>query len=463
MPELIQKVRMTIERYEMLRGGEKVIIGVSGGADSVCLLHVLLELQAEYNLELVIAHLNHGLRREESLRDEAFIKNVSREVNLPCMVTRLERGEYQKIRGTSLQEKARQLRYAFFNEVLEKQCGDKIALGHNADDQAETLLLWLIRGAGTRGLSGIPAVREGVFIRPLIEVERAEIERFLKRRGVAFVQDSSNYETKYLRNRVRCDLIPYLKSRYNPQLVSTLTQTSNILRAEEEYLEGLSEGYTDECLISKERAAIVLNINKLQSFPLAIQLRMLRNGILYIKGNLRQIMYKHLISIIQILNKTGSSKQLPLPGGINVEKEYDRLIIRKGKKDRISFSYAFFSIPQCVRIDSIKKELTFSQLKKRRKLPFGADRKIAYLDCKKVCFPIIIRQYTKGDWFYPRGMKGRKKVKDLFVDKKIPISERVRVPVLLFGNRIAWVGGFRVDREMAATAKTANILKVKLI
>jgi tRNA(Ile)-lysidine synthase len=174
-------------------------------------------------------------------------------------------------------------------------------------------------------------------------------------------------------------------------------------------------------------------------------------------------MYKHLISIIQILNKTGSSKQLPLPGGINVEKEYDRLIIRKGKKDRISFSYAFFSIPQCVRIDAIKKELTFSQLKKRRKLPFGADRKIAYLDCKKVCFPIIIRQYTKGDWFYPRGMKGRKKVKDLFVDKKIPISERVRVPVLLFGNRIAWVGGFRVDREMAATAKTANILKVKLI
>lgn len=467
MTGLISKVRVTIERYQMLKGGEKVIIGVSGGPDSVCLLHVMLELQAEYKLKLVIAHLNHGLRGEESLRDEVFIKNLARDVNLPCVTTRLDPSQFQKMKGTSLQEKARLLRYAFFHEVLEKQHADKIALGHTADDQAETLLLWLFRGTGTRGLSGIPPVREYVFIRPLIEVERAEIEQFLRQREIDYVQDSSNYENKYLRNRIRRELIPLLKDRYNPQLISTLTQTSNILRAEEEYFQEVLESYTNRCRISKDKRLIVYDVKKLQSFPFAIQLRVLRDGINSFKGNLRQINYKQIISIIQLFSKSGSSNKLQLPGGIQVTKEYDRLIMSKGKKEEKSFLYTFSRMPQSVLIEEIKKVVRFSCLKRGESLgesfSLTADRNTAYLDRSKVCFPLVIRNYKTGDWFYPTGMKGKKKVKDFFIDRKIPVSERRKVPLLMFGDRIAWISGFRVDREMAATLGTKNILKVELI
>jgi tRNA(Ile)-lysidine synthase len=462
MMKLIAKVRMTIERYQMLRGGEKVIIGVSGGPDSICLLHVLLDLKSEYRIELVIAHINHSLRGGESLRDEAFIKNIAQEVNLPCLITRLDPDEYQKIRGISLQEKARQLRYSFLNEVLEKEHGDKIALGHNADDQAETLLLWLIRGTGTRGLSGIPPVRGNIFIRPLIEVERTEIEEFLAQRRLEYIRDSSNYENKYLRNRIRYELIPYLKSNYNPQLVSTLKQTSNILRAEEEFLEDICEKYGEECLIRKENKSIIFNVEKLKYFPLAIQLRMLRKGILSIKGNLRQITYKHILSIIQLISKSGSSKILCLPGGVKVAKEYNHLVIDKGEKKKPSFSYIFSSIPDNVKIREITKEMNFSLMKKVKNLLYADERNTAYLDNSKICFPMVIRSCKREDWFYPSGMKGRKKIKDFFSDEKIPISERIKVPLLLFRDRIAWVGGFRVDQKIAATRKTKYILRVEL-
>jgi tRNA(Ile)-lysidine synthase len=462
MTGLIAKVRMSIKRYLMLKGGEKVIIAVSGGPDSVCLLHLLLDLKDEYRLNLIVAHVNHGLRGKESMRDEAFVTAMAKEHFLPLRIKRISPGKYKNMKGTSLQEKARVLRYACFNELLEKEKAEKIALGHNADDQAETLLAWLIRGAGTRGLSGIPAVREDIFIRPLIEVEREEIEQFLKQRDIEWILDSSNLENKYLRNRIRSKLIPHLKETYNPNLVETLTQTSNILRAEDDYLQKVSEKYLKSCLLSRGTGVAFFDCRKLLSLPRAIQLRILREGIIIIQGSLRQIAYKHLISILQLLGKSGSSKGLPLPGGVKVTKEYDRLIMRTGRQVINPFCYHLPHIPESIPIQEINKEMKFTILKMNKRFSFSTDRNIVYLDRSKVTFPVTVRNWTSGDWFYPRGMRGRKKVKDFFIDKKIPFSERRKIPLLLFGDRIAWVGGLRSDQEMAATQRTKEILKVEL-
>jgi tRNA(Ile)-lysidine synthase len=388
---------------------------------------------------------------------------MSHDHDLPCVVKRLQPSHYQKIKGTSLQEKARFLRYAFFKELLEEHQADKVALGHNADDQAETLLIWLIRGAGTRGLSGIPAVRENVFIRPLIETERGEIEQFLRQRRIDYVQDSTNYENKYVRNMIRRELIPLLKTKYNPQLVSTLNQTAHILRGEEEYLQEITNRSLKRCLVRKEKGFFIFDVLNLQSLPLAIKLRVLREGIDSLKGNLRQISYKHLLSIVQLLSKTGSSKRLLLPGGIKATKEYNQLVMSRGGKESKTFFYTFFQIPKSIQIKEAEKEMRFTLLKGGKQISFAANQNTVYLDGVKVSFPLIIRNYSSGDWFYPRGMKGRKKVKDFFMDKKIPVSQRKKIPLLLFGDRIAWIGGLRVDQEMAATPQTKDILKVELI
>jgi tRNA(Ile)-lysidine synthase len=245
-------------------------------------------------------------------------------------------------------------------------------------------------------------------------------------------------------------------------LVSTLSQTSNILRAEEEYLQSVSEKSFKKCLILKEKGLVVFDCLKLQSYPLAIQLRCLRDGIASFKGNLRQITYKHLFSIVQLLSKAGSSKCLNLPGGIKITKEYDRLTIQGGQKGTPSFFYTFSLIPEFIHIKDIKRGMRFTLMKGEKPFSFTSGQDTAYLDSHKVRFPLIIRNYFPGDWFYPSGMRGRKKIKDFFSDKKIPVSERKRIPLLLFGNRISWVGGFRVDQEMAATLETMEILKVEL-
>lgn len=462
MSDLITKVKETIKKYEMLKGNEKIIVGVSGGADSICLLHVLMKLRLEYHLKLLIAHLNHGLREEESLRDEAFIRKLGEQFQLPTIIMRVNPEEFKNVKGISIQEKARQLRYNFFYEILKKEQGDKIALGHNADDQAETLLLWLIRGTGTKGLSGIPPVRENIFIRPLIEVERSKIEQFLKQMGIEYLQDSSNVDKRYLRNRIRLELIPNLKKNYNPKIVSTLNQTANIIRLEDEFLDKYCEKCINDCLIKKYDNSIILNVVKLQLFPLPIQLRLLRKIISSIKGNLTQIRYVHIFSIIKLLKNTGSNNILNLPGGIQVVKEYDRLVVSRGKQTKPNFIYYFNHIPNYVKINEINKVIRFSLLNREdaRNIFFNHDKNIAYLDYKKVIFPIIIRQYQSGDRFSPIGMTGNKKVREFFIDKKIPISERLRIPILVFNTRIAWIIGYIVDRELAADKNTERILKV---
>jgi tRNA(Ile)-lysidine synthase len=321
----IGKIKRTIKKHCMLESGEKIVVGVSGGPDSMALLFVLHQMQENYNLQLQVAHLNHGFRGKEAARDARFVQDMAQGFGLPCEMKFFDVPSFKK-RGTlSSQEAARVVRYQFLEGVMKSCNASKIALGHTADDQAETLMMWLLRGTGLKGLGGMPPVRGGIIIRPLIETTREEIETFLKEKRIPFVVDSSNQNADYLRNKLRHQLFPLLKEHYNPQLVKSLVQTASILRIDNEYLEYKTKAILDSIIISHDSTSAVIDSTGLLALPGAIQLRCLRSVLEKVKGNLKRISSTHLNDILKIVLNDKPYKVLQLPEGISVEKSYQQL------------------------------------------------------------------------------------------------------------------------------------------
>ncbi|KPJ59021.1 MAG: hypothetical protein AMJ42_02325 [Deltaproteobacteria bacterium DG_8] len=428
----------------------------------MALLYALNQIKKIYNIVLKVAHLNHGFRGEEAQKDAQFVEEVAKKLWLPFELKTFDVPSYKKKSSLSSQEAARVIRYQFLEEVRKQFKASKIALGHNADDQAETLMMWLLRGAGPKGLSGIPPVREGVIIRPLIETTREEIEAFIKEKGIPFVVDSSNQQDKYLRNRLRHEIFPLLREHYNPQLIKNLVQTASILRAEDEYLEGVAKASLKKIIVSKEKESVTVDSKSLLSLPPAIQLRCLRKALEQVKGDLRRISYTHLYDIIKIVSQDEPNKVLKLPQEIRVEKSYQHLIVKHQQSGPSPFHYHFTSIPDQVTIEEIGKEMKFEILDGGNHLVRKESPHRAYFDWAKVLMPLTIRNAKPGDRFQPLGMKGEKKIKDFFIDEKIPLAERKRVPILFFGDLLGWVGGMRINHQLRITKSTKRILKIEI-
>jgi len=298
MHPLILNVRKTIEKYEMLQPGEKVVVGVSGGPDSMALLHALWEIHGDFRLSLVIAHLDHGLRPEGE-REANFVRKVAGRLGIPFYHKRADVRPWQE-RGLTLQEAAREVRYAFLGEAAQAYRATKIALAHTADDQAESMLMRILRGSGTRGLSGIPPVREGMYIRPLIGAWREEVESFLKERKVPYLQDPSNQSDQYLRNRVRHELLPLLQ-RYNPKVRQVLVQMADLFRAEEAFWQKFVEEKFPSVVRSRKKDSITLDIPSLTAQPLPLRLRFFRHAIEKLLGSLRRMSLPHILAIESLL------------------------------------------------------------------------------------------------------------------------------------------------------------------
>lgn len=458
----VEKVKKTINKYHMLESRDRVIVGVSGGPDSMALLYVLNQIKKRYNVALKVAHLNHGFRGEEAQREAQFVEGIAKKLWLPFELKSFNVPSYKKTSSLSSQEAARVIRYQFLEDVREQFKASKIALGHNANDQAETLMMWLLRGSGLRGLSGIPPVREGVIIRPLIETTREEIEAFIKEKGIPYVIDSSNQQDHYLRNRLRHELFPLLRKHYNPQLVKSLVKTASILRAEDEYLERIAKASLKKVIVSQEKESVIVDSKGLLALPLAIQLRCLRRALEKVKGDLRRISYTHLYDIINIFSQDEPHKVLKLPEGIRVERSYHHLIVKHQQSAPPPFHYYFNYIPDEVRIKEIGKEMKFETLEGGDNLIQKENPHRAYLDRGKVIMPLTIRNARPGDRFQPLGMKGEKKIKDFLIDEKVPLAERKRVPILLFGDVLGWVGGMRINHRLRVTRGTRKILKIEI-
>ncbi len=325
----VREVFETISQFGMIQKKDAVLAGVSGGPDSVALVRVLLYLAKSKALTLGIAHLNHDLRGAESQRDETFVKNLAKELGLPFFSKTMDIIDLAKKEHLSVEEAGRNARYTFFTKTADTQGFSKIATGHNRDDNAEQVLMNLLRGSGPRGLTGIPPVRENRFIRPLIRMPKARILNFLEEKGQAFVLDSSNSDESYLRNKIRHDLIPRLEQDFNPEIKSGLDRLSHILRQEEDFLIGQATLVFNRCVIEENKGRVTLSIPELTQNHPALVNRVLRQAIERVKQDLRRITLTHVQDILTFMARSESGKSIDLPGQIRVYKAQNTLCIQK--------------------------------------------------------------------------------------------------------------------------------------
>ena len=329
----IKIITSTIDDFKMLKVKDRVLVAVSGGSDSICLVLCLLILKKKYQIKLGIAHLNHQLREEESLRDELFVEKFAQKLNLAFYCRQIDVKDHAKKNGLSIEQAGRKLRYDYFQHLKAEYGYTKIATGHNKNDNAELVLMNLLRGSGSKGLSGIPYVRDGIYIRPLIRVLKEQILDFLNLKNQKFMFDSSNNDMSYLRNKIRCRLLEYLESEFNPEIINALDRVSTILKSQEDYFEMETQKAVNFCLYKKNDSSVSLYTKKICDLHPALLKRVLREAIKKIKGNLNQITFGHINDIIFFSSNAISGKSLDLPGQIRVYKKPDNnIMIKKEKK-----------------------------------------------------------------------------------------------------------------------------------
>ncbi len=459
LKDTITKVQETISRYGMLDPGDLCIVGVSGGPDSVCLLHVLHELSEALEIRLVVAHLDHGLREKEDEAETRFVRRLASSMALAFET------EKASLLGegitSSIEERARNARYAFFGRLKDKLGAQKIAVGHNLNDQAETVLMRLLRGSGPPGLTGIPPIRENTIIRPLIEVKREEIESFLKARDLSYVMDSSNLETDYLRNRIRLELLPQLLE-YQPRLVEHLGQLSRIMGNENNYLEAQAEEWVAREGEQNSAGDILIPAPRFVELPEPIRNRVTRHLLRKMCDDLRSIDLGHIESVYELAKGMKPQASLNLPNGLSVKRIYDKLAFIAGDTDKaVAFLYHLDGVGTYY-LEEINRSITLEEIDRDEDFNPQSLEWTAFLDADKLQYPLILRNFRPGDRFIPLGMAGHKKIKDFFIDLKIPSEMRVLTPILVNQDTPVWVCGHRLDDRFKVTSETRRILKVAI-
>ncbi len=452
--DLVKKLIDTIEKYNMILKGEHILIGLSGGADSVCLLKVLNIIKKDLEINLSAIYIDHNIRPAETLHEKNFCKEICDLFQVPLIIKSCDAPSYSKNFKISLQEAARELRYQAYYETASELKADKIALGHNADDQAETIFLRLIRGAGPLGLSGIPPVRQKI-VRPLIETERAEIEEFLKTHKIDYLIDLSNLTDRYLRNKIRHVIMPEIK-KLNPSAVKTIIRTMDILRSEEKYFEITVTKTLMKLISRKDEESIELFLSPMEIMDPVLLRRVLRRAIDSVRG-LRAITFIHIEDMIKLIKSGKPGDRLYLSKNIRVIKKYSVLLITAEPPKRLS-NY-MINIGDSVHLKEASMVISCELVDSEEIGRTIKDPKIALINGDKLSFPLTIRGRMPGDYFYPIGFGKRKKIHDYFVDEKIPRDERDLIPLLINNGEIIWVIGKRLDERYKVDNNTRKIIK----
>jgi len=465
--DFLSKVLQTITAHRMLTAGDSVLVAASGGPDSSALLHALFRISQKNGMPIAAAHLHHGLRPLEADRDAEAVGRQAAQLGVPFFEERIDVEGFSGRGGLSLEEAARKVRYDFLRRTADRRGFTKIAVGHHADDSVESMLMFFFRGAGPRGLSGILPVR-GRIIRPLIERRRDEIRRYLARQGLSFVVDSTNEDRRFLRNRIRHELIPLLAAEYNPKLTETLLRLSTVLRDEERWLAGLAEKALAETRIDRDDSSVTLSVPALAALPAAARRRVIRSALLGVKGDLRRIGFRHVEAVCRLATQPRAAGELHLPRGIGVYRSYERLRFCRSRRPAPAASEEGY----CFRIDGpdevrIPGRGELLRLERCNRFDPGrmaqSGQRVAFFDMGKLYFPLTVRSVLPGDRFRPLGMAGSQKLSDFFVNQKVPRHLRRSCPVLVCGGKIAWVVGHRIAEDFRADAESRAVLRAELL
>lgn len=457
------KVREAIAKYRMLSPGDRVLIAVSGGPDSVCLLHLLSELREELDLRLGVAHVQHGIRGEEAREDARFVAEMADRLKLPFHLKELNLPKLRAERGKgNLEAMAREARYAFFTEVAEKEKIQKIALGHTRDDQVETLLMWMFRGSGRKGLGGMAPVatyryeRSDVsLIRPLIDASRAEIIAYLASERLKYRSDRTNRDTALLRNWLRLKLLPQLRKKFGGDLDERLGHLTGLMRDEEALLRALTAG-----LLGNVTSHGDLLRGPLLKQPVAMRRRLIRLWLEKAFGNLRGLEFDHVEAILGLTSDGPPQGRVAIPRGREVVRSYDTLRLEKKSRVRRAACYSY-TLPQGGELIVLEAGVKIASARSSS-ISRPDNEREAVFDSRPLPEVLTVRNFRNGDRFVPLGMTGRKKVKDLFIDKKVPLNVRATLPLVAAGEEILWIPGYARSEIAKIGPATREVLKIKL-
>ncbi|MGO9228936.1 MAG: tRNA lysidine(34) synthetase TilS [Bryobacteraceae bacterium] len=454
---MLQRVALTIERHGMFRPHQRVGVAVSGGADSVCLLEVLRELAARWDLRLAVLHLDHGLRGEESRQDAEFVRALAGARDLPFI---LERADLRSAAG-NLEEVAREARLRFFRERIAAGTVDSVAVGHTRSDQAETVLFRFLRGAGTAGLAGIrPLTGDGI-VRPLLDVTRAETEAFLRARGVSWREDSTNRSACFARNRIRHSLLPQIARDWNPAIEETLAKTADWALAEEAYWKEEIAGLALVCL-REDGGAVLAPAEALARLPLAAARRLARHAIERAKGNLRGIGLDHVDRAIEMARAAKGHGRVQAPG-IGITRSFDWIRFAPPQPPPQAWQQPA-AIPGRVCVPGAGIEIQLELVERRGTdlasgCVYNSDE--GCVDGHLVSGGLVFRNWRPGDRYRPNGHSNEAKIKTLFHQARVPVWERAHWPVLASGDSIVWTRQFGPAHGAVAGPASTRILQIR--
>jgi tRNA(Ile)-lysidine synthase len=473
---ILKKVYLSIEGYDLIRQNETVVCAVSGGPDSVAMLHLLRDLNElqQMNWKLHVGHLNHALRGQASDEDEEFVRQLCEKLKVPFHSARADVKGEQERRKLTMEEAGREMRHAFLQKTAAEVGAQKIALAHNLDDQAETILHRILRGTGLRGLKGMAPIRvisrkQDLFaVRPLIEIERFEIEAYLKERGIAFRTDATNTDTSITRNRIRHKLLPMIETDFNPRAKMALVKLGQT--AGSFYLllrEIANEVYENTKMISGE-GEVCLSVEEFAKLPPAIQTLIIDRAVKTVLGRVPQLNFEHYLEIISLCGEHAYQKAIRLPRGLEARREgYILKIARpQAPPEALRLPKRKLKVPGKTVIKKLSLEIDAELLEGKivglKDYIRNKDYTEEIIDFEKLGGPLEVRLRKRGDHFVPLGSRGTTKLKKFFIDNKVPKAVRDRVPLVTDGSRIVWVVGYRIANEVKITDATRRVLKLKV-
>lgn len=459
---------LTLDRSCLARNA-RILVAVSGGADSIALLHALHAAAPRFGWRLTVAHLHHGIRGRAADDDAAFVRRTAAGLRVPCVTGKVRVPSLARRQGISLEMAAREARYAFLARAARQAGADVIATAHTADDQAETLLLKLIRGAGRAGLAGIPGEtrRQGQrVVRPLLQVTRADIRRYLQRRALTWREDESNADPIFLRNRVRHELLPFLERGFNPRIRETLVRTGEILGAEEDWLAALTADLFESCLLTETEAdeascraagqgsppalieSAAVDTRRLCTLWPAARRRVVRLWLTRSGAPESSLGLDTVDRITALCARRHGSHEVTLGEGWSVKQQYQRLVVVRPSGALPAAFRVEVRVPgatalpdQGLRvITRLAPGLSRERASRPGRLPACASLSVSAWNGR----PLFVRSWRRGDRMAPFGMKGSKKIQDILVDAKVPRDERCRIPILVCEEELVWLPGYRV-------------------
>jgi len=450
---VLDRVLRTISRYSMLAPDARVAVAVSGGPDSVCLLHVLRELAPHLGVTVAaVAHFNHKLRGEAAEEDERFVGAMAAEMGVP-----FHRAEAEvSASAGNLEQAARRARRGFFFELMRGGVADRVALGHTRDDQAETVLFRLLRGSGLAGLAGIYPVTADGFVRPLIDSTRNEVEGFLRSRGIPSRFDATNRDPRFARNRIRHGLLPKLRDEWNPNIVDTLANLADLAREEERFWKTQIDRIAGDTFVAGN-PGLELAAAALAALPKAAARRLVRHAIAQVKGDLRRIEFSHIEQVLVLASANAGEGKIRLPG-IDVIRSFDRLRM-EAIAPQLPVETVPVAVPGRYPAPDGNTQVCFEVTESKRTTDMCANLK-GELSWQRIPAPLELRGWRPGDHYRPVGQSRDKKVQEMFQRARVPFWQRRFWPIVTSGGKILWARRFGAAEEFAATEDSGPVLCV---